>query len=553
MSFPRRLLLLAGLVSGALVCGAFADGPALTEVEADEQTLTEVGVGTDPAALRDYFRRLVPSPEGRARLAELVRRLGDRSYAVRETATAELARTGAPARPMLRDGLQSPDPEVTRRARIALAASERIATPAVPCAAAHLLAVRAAPADAAGDADLLLDCLPGAEDELLGDELRAALAALVRKASAPGPGVRAALVGADPLRRAAAGAALAALPTTRPLVQPLLGDPDPQVRLRVAVALARSGERGAVPVLIDLLAELPLDQAQPAEELLGRLAGDGAPGGSDGPAGRDAWKTWWSGPGAATDLAALAEEPSGRTGGTLIVYVTTPGRGGSVFEQGPGGPRWHIDGLATPVDAVMVGPRRVLVAEFSGNRVTERDLSGTVVWEKTVPVPLACRRLPGGKTFIAGRDRLLEVDRDGRERVILSRSGDEIKLAARFRDGWCAFVTRSGRCTVTDPAGQERASWAVAAGAMYGQMEALPNGNLLVPEYAANRVAEYDRTGRLVWQAPAPQVISATRAPGGRTLAVNQQGQQILELDRSGKVVGQHHADRDASPWVARR
>src|SRR4051794_32941717 len=101
MSFSRRLFLLAGLVSGALVCGAIADGPALSEVEADEQTLTEVGVGTDPAALRDYFRRFVPSPEGRARLAELVRRLGDRSYAVREAATAELARTGNPARPML--------------------------------------------------------------------------------------------------------------------------------------------------------------------------------------------------------------------------------------------------------------------------------------------------------------------------------------------------------------------------------------------------------------------------------------------------------------------
>ena len=59
------------------------------------------------------------------------------------------------------------------------------------------------------------------------------------------------------------------------------------------------------------------------------------------------------------------------------------------------------------------------------------------------------------------------------------------------------------------------------------------------------------RTGKPVWQAAVAQVISATRTPGGRTLAVNQQGQQVVELDRAGKVVWQHRAD--GSPWVARR
>src|SRR6266540_3616034 len=43
----------------------------------------------------------------------------------------------------------------------------------------------------------------------------------------------------------------------RPAVRKLLADPDLAVRLRVAVALACAADRQAVPVLIDLLADLP--------------------------------------------------------------------------------------------------------------------------------------------------------------------------------------------------------------------------------------------------------------------------------------------------------
>jgi hypothetical protein len=552
MPWPRRLPAAVCLVLAAALPGRPADAPPVADDTADEQLLRGVGLGLTSEQLRDYLRGLVPTEARRAKLIDLARQLGSPAYAARELASAELARAGAPARRPLRSAVASPDPEVARRARIALALTERAADPALPAAAARLLAGRSKPGDAAADADLLLTYLPETDDEVLAEEVRSALTALVRKAGAPGPAVRAALARPEPIQRGAAGAAVAALDTGRPLAQPLLADREPTVRLRVALALATAGDRSAVPVLIDLLAELPPEQSWPAEDLLERLAGDSSPDTGAGRLARDAWKTWWAGPGANADLGALSAESTGRTGGTLVVFVTTPGGGGRVFEQGPAGPpRWRIEGLSTPVDAAMVGPRRLLVAEFSANRVTERDLTGKVLWQKEVPVPLACQRLPGGRTFIAARDRLLEVDRTGLERQILARPAADIRLAARFRDGWCAFVTSGGRCTLVDPAGRERAGWAVNAGSMFGQMEALRNGHLLVPEYGANRVVEYDRTGHPVWQAPAPQVISATRTPGGRTLAVNQQGQEITELDRSGKVVWRYPAD--GSPWVARR
>lgn len=54
------------------------------------------------------------------RLARLVRDLGDRSFARRETASRDLAAIGEPARVALTQATTDPDPEVARRARAVL-------------------------------------------------------------------------------------------------------------------------------------------------------------------------------------------------------------------------------------------------------------------------------------------------------------------------------------------------------------------------------------------------------------------------------------------------
>jgi hypothetical protein len=85
-----------------------------------------------------------------------------------------------------------------------------------------------------------------------------------------------------------------------PLARDLLRDPSSAVRLRAALALAESNDAGAVPVLIDLLAELPSEQRRPVEEFLTKLAGEWAPvvpfRGEDDISRhirRDAWAAWW--------------------------------------------------------------------------------------------------------------------------------------------------------------------------------------------------------------------------------------------------------------------
>ena len=64
------------------------------------------------------FHRLIPDKETQKRLGELVERLGDNTFRVREKAAAELTAAGPVALPLLARAKQGADPEIRRRAEI---------------------------------------------------------------------------------------------------------------------------------------------------------------------------------------------------------------------------------------------------------------------------------------------------------------------------------------------------------------------------------------------------------------------------------------------------
>lgn len=79
-----------------------------------------------------------------------------------------------------------------------------------------------------------------------------------------------------------------------------LADPSPAVRKQAALTLAEANDADAIPVLIDLLAELSAGERQAIEKYLVKLAGEWTPlsqfTGEDKIARRirrDAWKAWW--------------------------------------------------------------------------------------------------------------------------------------------------------------------------------------------------------------------------------------------------------------------
>jgi hypothetical protein len=324
------------------------------------------------------------------------------------------------------------------------------------------------------------------------------------------------------------------------------------VRLRVALALAFVRDRSAIPVLIDLLAELPRDQNWPVEEVLQRLAEDRAPawiGGTDEAARRqwrDAWAAWWQKQGAQVDLAKLQRSPP-LLGYTVVVLLDA----GQVMELGTDRrPRWQIGGLQSPLDAQVLPGDRVVIAEYNSGRVTERNRKGDILWEKRVTNPTAAQRLANGHTFIVTQAQLLVVDPTGKEVFTFGPPGISFTTARKFPDGRIGYVA-GNRYVELDARGKERKSFAVGNVQTTSSLDVLSNGHIVVGHYGDGKVSEFDGDGKTVWQASVPSPISVVRLPNGNTLVTSQHPQQVVELDRGGKVVWQYQAT--GHPTRARR
>jgi hypothetical protein len=525
-----------------LVTSARAADP----VDGDEKLLRSHKVGTDAASLLDFFRKRTLRDTDRETLAALIRQLGDDSFAAREQATDDLVAAGPLARPLLRKATSDPDPEIARRAELCLERLDQVTEPPFVAAAARCLARHKDPAAA----ETLLNFLPFAESPTLAEEVTAALALVAVRDGRSDDVLLKALAGRAPLKRAAAAEALtrAGASDARPLVHRLLQDPDPMVRQRVALALVEARDKEAVPVLIALVSEAPREQTYAAEDLLFRLAGDKAPvspSGNDDASRRKyraAWEAWWKENGPGLDLAKI--DLSGHLLGYVLIAQMVSGTTGKVFELDAAGKvRWKIDGLRYPIDVQMLGNNRVLVTEYTGREVTERNLKGEILWRKAVSsgIPVGARRLPNGHTFIVSRNQLLEVDREGKEVLSLTRPND-VAYAHRLRDGRIALLTIRGQFLLLDDKGKELKSFPVGStiSALGSNFQVLPNGHVFVPLYANNRVVEFDADGKQIASWTAQRPTSVARLPSGNVLITSRTSRAVIELDRSGKEVWNH-------------
>jgi hypothetical protein len=363
------------------------------------------------------------------------------------------------------------------------------------------------------------------------------------------------------VRRAAAAEALcqAGPHEQRQLVRKLLGDPEPRVRLRVALALLDAGDRQAVPAVIALLGELPLEQGLLAEAALRTLATDKSPAVALGPDEgsrlkcRDAWDAWWREHGHTVDLVRL-DSAQRLLGYTLVVeQYNQVRRSGRVFElDNAGKVRWEILGLQTPFDAQIVPGERLLLVEQGLSRVTERDFKGNILWQRPLNLPLSAQRLPNGNTFLVGRSQLLELDRNGKEVFNQPRPNNDIMAAQKLPDGHIAYLTYTWMYYRLDAQGKQVKHFRLGPFSYHSNLvQFLPGDRVLVPEHNANRVVEFNAEGQRVWEASVPTPTGVLRLPNGNTLVASAAGQRLVELNRAGKVVWEH---KDTfNPWRARR
>ena len=237
----------------------------------------------DRAGILDFLHKRSGAAVDKAVVNGLIKQLADPGAAVHDGAAGQLTALGESAVPALREAVNKlDDPDFAARARQCLLNIDD------PQAADLSSAVVRAAAQLRPDGvvDALLEYLPFAENDKVAAEVQAALVAVAPHDGKPPAALLRALTDPAPVRRAAAAVALCQLggESQYAAVRPLLKDPKPTVRLRAALALADAHCAEAVPVIIDLLAELPLDQRRQAEDFLTNLAGDWA---VTGPTGND--------------------------------------------------------------------------------------------------------------------------------------------------------------------------------------------------------------------------------------------------------------------------
>jgi hypothetical protein len=525
----------------------------------DEEILTRAGVRTDANALLTFFRhRTLPESE-RPVIAKLVRQLGAEICQDREAASAALIRRGPAVGELLRAALGDRDLEIARRAERCLLQIRHNDVPVATAAAALRVLAKRKPA---GAVEAVLAYLPFADNDASADEARTVLTQLAVAGGKADPVLLAALTDRAAIRRGAAGQALAraGVRDHLPVVRRLLVDPDATVRFRVAQALAYAGEPAAVGTLIDSLPDLPLSLAWQAEDFLLRLA-DAAPPevslGNDSVTRkkcRDAWQSWWRTHSAKVDLARLAVPPK-LLGNTLLVLLDE----NRVLElDAQNRMRWEITNLSFPLDAQLLGEDRVLIAEYYGNRVTERDLKGHVVWERDVSGPLTAQRLVNGNTFVATDMALYEYDRMGKEvlRIEMPNENKRVMKAQKLPNGEIACLTTDARVTRLDAAGKELHSFAISLAGQRlfgGRLYMLPSGRVLVPHNNEDKVVEYDGQGKVVWEVTVEKPVAALRLPNGNTLVTSMSPAiGAVEFDRLGKQVW-HYSAPEAQAGIRTR
>jgi outer membrane protein assembly factor BamB len=264
---------------------------------------------------------------------------------------------------------------------------------------------------------------------------------------------------------------------------------------------------------------------------------------------------WWESEGPKLDVARL-EELSKTMGFTLVLLLD---QGKAMELDHANRPRWSVEGLEFPLDVQALPGDRLLAAEHKGNRVTERETkTGKLIWEYKITGPLVAQRLPNGDTFIAAASGLTEVDPTGKVVWEYSRpAGEAIMKAKKLRNGDIAMITQLGvtRFVLLSRDGKtEKQAFGVNLHTSGGRIDVLPNGNVIIPENAHNRVVEQaGPDGKVVWEVAVDSPVAANRLANGNTLVTSMNpARGAVEVDRTGKEVWSYKTDTRVTRAVRR-
>jgi HEAT repeat protein len=536
-----------------------AAGQAVDSIKEDEALLNRLGLATDGNGLLQYFRERTFPDANPEEMARLIKFMGSADFPTREKAYSKILSFGSGALYSLKKAKDIGNAEIKQRIHQLLQRIEENANPVVQAAVARLIAARKPP----GAVAVLVAYLPFAADETVIDEMRTTLTKLAVDNGQANPDLVAALKSKLALTRRVAGEALAKARAKNqlPAVRVLLKDPDAKVRLGIALALADAKEADVLPVLIELLSELPPEQLWQAENILVRLAADKTPEVSLGTdeasrkKARDLWKAWYDKQDRADLQKRLVklDDLHDYRGYTLVVYQGPNRFVNGVFRQGgreveeldavKDKIRWNFPIFDTyPVDAQVIAPNRVLLVEYNGRRISLRDNDGRILKKGELYLPSnphSVQKLGNGNIFVVMRDQLAEYDRSWSKVWSFPRPQGDIARGAKMPNGTVVYINNFGAVTFLNAKTLSAINSFNAGnvGGYYGGLDVLPNGNVLIPLTNNGEVVEFTPTGQIVWRARVPMPTTAVRLPNGDVLVGSFNTRNVVQLNRQGGQV----------------
>lgn len=224
-------------------------------------------------------------------------------------------------------------------------------------------------------------------------------------------------------------------------------------------------------------------------------------------------------------LVVDSQNPTNKSGRVLM--MTSQGR-----------TLWEIPNLNSPNDA-HYHQGRVLISEAGNNRITLRDLKGNILWEKPFQNPFLAKTLPNGNYFIAGRNTIWEINRQGKDVFQFPVPTSTILTAAKTGPHEYGILQYTGTYLKIDSRGKEISRATIPFPTNFGINGGtiLQDEHILVSIPTLNKILEYTNLGHLLQEYELPSPGAAIKTSHGNILAPNLQAGKLVESRKDGKII----------------
>jgi len=576
------------------------DPRVVAQQNADKKALEAAGLKADDTdGLLKYLKSRTLAPDQIAKITSLIQKMNsDAPFDDRVAAQEEILKLGGMAVDVLKkQAKENADAEIQYRAKDSLRRLEKEKQYGADVTAAVVRALGKVKTEEA--ASVLFGFLPLADSGQLVELIQEAVTANAGNDGKPAKVLVDALGDDNVLRREVAAVALASggTPAQRirfkeiypKLLEVAKADKDSGVRFAVAKALLLdSREKEAVAVLIDLMPSMTRGQSWQAEELLAQVAGKDAPkerckhardpsnpsretqASKDARVKcRDAWKKWWEGAVAKTDLEKAEVKLTVR-GELIVVTQSWAGQqqvnlieyGADEKEKG----RTSFPNMnGNLFDAVVRDDGKILTMDYYVNQVQVKDATGKALTSWQIQDKNAARfgfqakgmeLLDNGHLIAIHQNGFTEFDKDGkavlnytRPEAAKNQPKNDLCGVARMKNGETVLLVmvqaqNQGELIVLDDKGKEIADRkpVKVTHPPYHRNTLVQTGDNKVMLFDQNnaRMQEYDlKTGKaeaLKWT-NVSSPMSIQRLPNGNLLTADSGYGRVVERAPDGTEV----------------